>query len=211
MRSDVGFFFGDQLGSWVSLDESMELENSLSAPRVVRYANFCCLALYLGVLCDLVHTIHAQIEKNSVSGESRGRSSSIVLEFRHRQIGGFTLHSVGEGQLNYASAKTTNSSTVIPIRMSLVECLSHGLKGREVVAEERVVEEGLDTDEGGGGEEVGVGEGGVVEGEVGRGVVSDEDGFGGEERREASATREEEVVVEGEARRRRRWSEKERL
>ncbi|WVZ14507.1 hypothetical protein V8G54_012073 [Vigna mungo] len=39
--------------------------------------------------------VHTQIEKNSVSGESRGRSSSIVLEFRHRQIGGFTLHSVG--------------------------------------------------------------------------------------------------------------------
>ncbi|BAT87551.1 hypothetical protein VIGAN_05093400, partial [Vigna angularis var. angularis] len=35
-------------------------------------------------------------------------------------------------------------------------------------------------------EEVGVGEGGVVEGEVGRGVVSDEDGFGSEERRETA-------------------------
>ena len=73
--------------------------------------------------------VHTQIEKNSVSGESRGRSSSMVLEFRHRQIGGFTLHSVGMGQLNYVSAKTTNSSTFIPIRMSRVKWLSYGLKG----------------------------------------------------------------------------------
>ncbi|BAT84432.1 hypothetical protein VIGAN_04180800, partial [Vigna angularis var. angularis] len=71
---------------------------------------------------------HTQIEESSVSGESRGRSSSIVLEFRHRQIGGFTLHSVGECQLNYASAKTTNSSTVILIRIESRECWSHGLK-----------------------------------------------------------------------------------
>ncbi|KOM54920.1 hypothetical protein LR48_Vigan10g081200 [Vigna angularis] len=70
---------------------------------------------------DISGTVHTQIEESSVSGESRGRSSSIVLEFRHRQIEGFTLHSVGECQLNYASAKTTNSSIVILIRMSRVE------------------------------------------------------------------------------------------
>ncbi|WVZ18250.1 hypothetical protein V8G54_005572 [Vigna mungo] len=74
-------------------------------------------------------------------------------------------------------------------------------RGREAVAVERVVEEGLDAvdGEGRGGEEVGVGEGGVVEGEVGGGVVGDGDCFGDEEGREAGAAGEEEEVREGEA------------
>ncbi|KOM58044.1 hypothetical protein LR48_Vigan11g107700 [Vigna angularis] len=61
----------------------------------------------------LMSIVHTQVEKNNVSGESRGRSSSIVFEFRHRQIGGFTLLVLEKDQLNYASAKTTDSSTVI--------------------------------------------------------------------------------------------------
>ncbi|WVZ15945.1 hypothetical protein V8G54_013511 [Vigna mungo] len=74
--------------------------------------------IYRTEVVTLVHlytlsTVYAQIEKNGVSGESRGRSSSIVLEFSYRL-------------LNYASAKTTNSSTVIQIRMSRVEYLMHG-------------------------------------------------------------------------------------
>ncbi|KOM53571.1 hypothetical protein LR48_Vigan09g223000 [Vigna angularis] len=64
--------------------------------------------------------VDTQVEENNVSGESRGRSSSIVFEFRHRQIGGFTLLVLEKDQLNYASAKTTDSSTVIQIRMSHV-------------------------------------------------------------------------------------------
>ncbi|WVY97120.1 hypothetical protein V8G54_029271 [Vigna mungo] len=73
-------------------------------------------------------------------------------------------------------------------------------RGREVVTEERVVEEGLDVvdGEGGGEEEVGVGEGGVVEGEVGRGVVGDQNSFGSEEGKETGTAGEEEEVGEGE-------------
>jgi len=76
-----------------------------------------------------------------------------------------------------------------------------GGRRREAVAEEGVVEEGLDAvdSEGGAGEEVGVGERGVVQGEVGGGVVGDGDGFGGEEGGEAGAAGEEEELGEGEA------------
>ncbi|KOM58572.1 hypothetical protein LR48_Vigan11g160600 [Vigna angularis] len=42
--------------------------------------------------------IHTQVEKNNVSGESRGRSSSIVFEFRHRQLGGFILLALEKDQ-----------------------------------------------------------------------------------------------------------------
>ncbi|BAT82279.1 hypothetical protein VIGAN_03226300 [Vigna angularis var. angularis] len=31
--------------------------------------------------------VHTQVKENNVNGESRGRSSSIVFEFRHRQLG----------------------------------------------------------------------------------------------------------------------------
>ncbi|WVZ13645.1 hypothetical protein V8G54_011211 [Vigna mungo] len=70
--------------------------------------------------------------------------------------------------------------------------------------EERVVEEGLDVvdGEGGGGEEVGVGEGGVVEREVGGRVVGDGDGFAGEKDWEAGAAGEEKEVGEGKGSRR---------
>ncbi|KOM28805.1 hypothetical protein LR48_Vigan588s001300 [Vigna angularis] len=91
---------------------------------------------------DISGTVHAEIEEDGVSGESRGRSLSIVLEFRHRLVRGFTLRSVEEGQLNYASAKMTNSSTIIQIRMSRVEYILHGLK--DVVEEiplEQVLED----------------------------------------------------------------------
>ncbi|BAT83648.1 hypothetical protein VIGAN_04083300 [Vigna angularis var. angularis] len=62
-----------------------------------------CFCIIVGALKWYVYPytqsiIHTQVEKNNVSGESRGRSSSIVFEFRHRQLGGFILLALEKDQ-----------------------------------------------------------------------------------------------------------------